>query len=198
MARILLRLSALNLIALVTVFVVGMLSWLRGGRTDPASYLYSLHFFLGLFTIILLNLGVHSLVFIYFLGTGRWVKEVALAYQIPDEPWPKLTRELKRWTYPVSLAAMLVPIAAAVAGAGVQMAGWPWYVHFIFGVATLLVNVWAFTVEYRNVCINSALIDRVMAEVDRIRAAHGLSTNAEAILEAEREASGERGVPTPR
>jgi hypothetical protein len=90
---------------------------------------------------------------------------------------------------------MLVPIAAAVAGAGVQMQGWHWSVHFALGVATLLVNVWAFTVEYRNVRINSALIDQVLAEVDRIRAAHGLPTNAEAIRQEKEARNPQRETP---
>jgi hypothetical protein len=192
MARILVRLSVLNLLALVAVFVVGLWSWLSGGRTSGTSKLYDVHFYLALFTIILLNLGVHCLAFIYFLGTGRWIKEVALAYGIPDEPLPKLTRDLKRRTYPVALAAMLVPIAAAVAGMGVHFQGWPWPYHFALGVATLLVNAWAFAVEYRNVCLNGTVLDRVMAEVDRIRAAHGLPTNEEALRQEEEAAHAER------
>jgi hypothetical protein len=119
-------------------------------------------------------------VFIYFLGTGRWVKEVANAYRLPDAPLPKLTRDLKRRTFPVALLAMVVPMAAAVAGGG-QNQGWPWAIHFSLGVAALLVNVWAYTVERRNVGINSGLLDEVLREVDRIRAAHGLPSNAEAL-----------------
>src|SRR5205085_6973028 len=130
---------------------------------------YMLHFYLGL-TAVLLTLGVHCLVFIYFLGTGRWVKEVALAYGLPDEPLPKLTRDLKRRTYPWALFAMLLPIAAALAGAQSRGGEWHWGIHLTLALATLLVNAWAFVVEYRNAAINGAVIDRVMAEVDRIRA----------------------------
>src|SRR5262249_52307807 len=124
------------------------------------------------------------LVFIYFLGTGRWVKEVALAYRMPDDPLPKLTRDLKRRTFPVALLAMLVPIATAAAGAG-QRQGWPWGLHLGLGLATLLVNVWANRIELRNVRINVGVIDDVMREVDRIRAERGLPTNAEALKQEE-------------
>ena len=48
----------------------------------------------------------------YFLGTGRWVKEVGLAYELPDDPLPRLTRELKRRTFPPALFAMLVAMAS--------------------------------------------------------------------------------------
>ena len=81
---------------------------------DPT---YQIHFLLGLFAV-LVTLAVHCLIFIYFLGTGRWVKEVVLAYRLPDAPLPRLTRELKRRTFPLALLAMLVPIATAAAGAG--------------------------------------------------------------------------------
>src|SRR5690349_20656859 len=63
---------------------------------------FILHFYLGLGTVLVLLL-VHCLIFTYFLGTGRWVKEVTLAYRIPDEPLHKATRELKRQTFPPAL-----------------------------------------------------------------------------------------------
>src|SRR4029079_2179514 len=123
--------------------------------------------------------------FIYFLGTGRWVKEVAIAYRIPDEPWPKLTRELKRGTFPPALFSMLIAIAAAAAGTGAQLElkAWPWYLHMTLGLLTLLINPWAFRIEIRNVTINAEIIDAVLQEVDRIRAANGLSSNDEALQE---------------
>jgi hypothetical protein len=182
MTRILARLAMIDAAALMATFVVGLFSWLRGGLRNPNDAIsYPLHLYLGLFTIIF-NLGLHCLVFIYFLGTGRWVKEVALAYGLPDEPLPRLTRELKRRTFPPALLAMLVPIGAAAAGmAQLQQFGtWAGFLHAGLALATLAVNLWAFGVEYRDVATNAGIIDQVMVEVDRIRAAHGLPTNAEA------------------
>ncbi len=179
MTVILTRLSVLNLLALAVTFAVGLLSRFTGLVSRPDDPSPSPHFYLGLCTV-LSTLALHCLVFIYFLGTGRWVKEVALAYHLPDAPLPRLTRDLKRRTFPVSLLAMVVPIAAAVAGGG-QNQGWPWPIHFSLACAALLVNVWAFTVERRNVQINAGILDDVLREVDRIRAAHGLPSNAEAL-----------------
>jgi hypothetical protein len=180
MTAILTRLSALNLLFLACTFAVGLLSHFTGllgpAADDPAP---PLHFYLGLFSV-LSTLALHCLVFIYFLGTGRWVKEVALAYRLPDAPLPRLTRDLKRRTFPVALLAMVVPITTAVAGGG-QNQGWPWEIHFGLGCATLLVNAWAFAVERRNVQINAGVLDDVLREVDCIRAAHGLPSNAEAL-----------------
>jgi hypothetical protein len=180
MSRILARLAAFNFFVLLLTYGVGWLSWWRGSVSRADDSTYMIHFLLGLFAV-LLTLAVHCLIFIYFLGTGRWVKEVALAYRLPDEPLPRLTRELKRRTFPLALLAMLVPIAAAAAGAAVQRQEWSWLVHAVLALATLLVNMWAFVIEYRNVSINAGVIDEVMRAVDRIRAEHGLPSNAEAL-----------------
>jgi hypothetical protein len=50
---------------------------------------------------------------------------------------------------------------------------------------TLLINLWAFRIELRNVADNARIIEAVMREVDRIRAAQGLTSNEEALANAE-------------
>jgi hypothetical protein len=176
MPRIFLGMAVLDGLALLATCVVGFFHVPRGESL--------LHFQLGLYTVIG-NLLVHCIVFIYFLGTGRLVKEIAIAYKIPDEPLPKLTRDLKRRTFPPALFAMLVPIAAAAAGMGAEMQQWPREVHAVLAVASLAVNAWAFVIEYRDVSINAGVLDRVFREVDRIRAERGLPTNAEALRQEE-------------
>jgi hypothetical protein len=180
MKRIFVVLAAVSFLALVATFLVGVLSWWQGAAA-AGSVVYTVHFCLGLFSVILGPLAVHCLIFIYFLGTGRWVKEVAISYQLPDDPWPKQTRDLKRRTFPVALLAMLVAIATSAAGQGAQMRLVSWHLHATLAVATLIVNLWAYVVEYRNVTINGQVIDAVYAEVDRIRAAYGLPSSAEAL-----------------
>src|SRR5262249_34730031 len=143
------------------------------------------HFILGLSGAIL-TLLVHCLIFTYFLGTGRWVKEVGIAYYLPDAPLPRLTRTLKRQTFPPALAAMLVTIAAAAAGAGVHVREWPWYVHGSLASLSLIVNLAAFVIEFRNVRINGGIIEQVLAEVERIRAEHGLPSSLDALLREEK------------
>jgi hypothetical protein len=184
MAPILARLWAFNFLALLATFAVGVLSFLRGSRTNPDDPTYLLHVYLALISLTT-NLGVHCLVFIYFLGTGRWVKEVALAYTLPDYPLPRCTRDLKRATFPPALLAMLVPIAALAAGAGAATRNWPWGYHAALAVASLLVNAWAFRIEYRNVRVNAGVLDGVLREVDRIRAERGLPPNAEALRQSQ-------------
>lgn len=178
MTRIFTPLAILNTLALLAAFGTGVISKLRESAHNPADATYMVHFGLGLGTAML-TLFVHCQVFTYFLGTGRWVKEVTLAYALPNEPWHKETRELKRRSYPVALAAMLVTIAAAAAGAGAQLQAWPWPVHATLATTALAVNLWAFRLEHRHITANTAIIEEVTAEVDRICAARGLPSNAE-------------------
>lgn len=187
MTRIFTTLATVNGLTLVLAFLVGVVSWLRGAvhqaTVDDPTYL--IHFYLGLWAAIV-TLLVHCLIFTYFLGTGRWVKEVGLAYRLPDEPLPRLTRELKRRTFPPALFAMLITIATAAAGLGVQLQEWPAGIHAGFAVTAVAVNFWAFRIEYRDLRINAGIIEEVLREVDRIRGARGLVSNAEALQREER------------
>ncbi|HEY1375899.1 MAG TPA: hypothetical protein VGF55_03860 [Gemmataceae bacterium] len=183
MTRIFLTLASANALALALAFALGCWSKLTDGLHAPASPAYLLHFLVGLFTAVG-TLLTHCLIFTYFLGTGRWVKEVTLAYDLPDEPWHKRTRELKRLTFPPALAAMLVTIATAAGGAGAQLQAWPWQVHLALAGAALAINLWAFRLEYRNVTENAAILEAVLREVDRIRAERGLPPNEEALRQA--------------
>ena len=174
------------LAVLVTVLMfvtIGIGLWCKVSYQPPTNgSLYVTHFVLGLCTALGILL-VHCIIFTYFLGTGRWVKEVTLAYQLPDVPWHKTTRELKRATFPPALFSMLIVIATAAAGAGAQLTEWHWSIHATLAFLTVLINLWAFGVEYRNVTANAQVILDVLVEVDRRRAAQGLQSNAAALEE---------------
>jgi len=185
MTRIFAMLATANALALALTFVFGCWSKLTDGLHSGASSIYLLHFLLGLFGGVG-TLMTHCLIFTYFLGTGRWVKEVTLAYHLPDAPLHKRTRDLKRATFPPALTAMLVTIATAAAGAGAQLQAWPWQVHFTLALFALAVNAWAFRLEYRNVKWNAATLDEVLHEVDRVRAEQGLPPNNQALQEVGR------------
>jgi hypothetical protein len=144
---------------------------------DP---IYLVHYGVGLYAV-LAALLVHCLGIINFLGTGRWVKEVCLAYGLPDGNWPLKTRDLKRDTTPKAILAMLVTIAAAATGEADQHRLWPWWLHLVLAVAALGVNAWVHSVQYRNVRINVGILEGVMLDVERARAEQGLPSNAEAL-----------------
>src|SRR5271163_4952609 len=105
MIRTFVPLALVTGLALVAAFVLGSASALLSLESPAWLQLQLWHLWLGLFSALGAIL-VHCLIFTYFLGTGRWVKEVKLAYGLPDEPWHRLTRELKRKTFPPALFSM--------------------------------------------------------------------------------------------
>jgi hypothetical protein len=177
MTRIFTTLAVLLTLAFLVTFGVGLYSASLPG--DPGAARGSLlHFTLGLFT----SLGallVHCIIFTYFLGTGRWVKEVGFAYNLPDANYPKTTRELKRTVFPAALFAMLITIATAAAGGGLHTGVWHWSVHLALGALTVLINLWAFRIELRCLNANAQVIEGVQNEAERIRAERGLPSSAE-------------------
>jgi hypothetical protein len=184
MTRIFTTMAALLTVALLTTFGVGLYTM----ALEVSLYknvVYLVHFTLGLFTA-LFALLVHCIIFTYFLGTGRWVKEVGLAYRLPDAVYPKETRELKRTAFPPALFSMLSIIATAAAGAGRQLQLWHWGIHLTLAVLAILINLWAFRVEYRCLSTNAAVIEGVMNEVERIRAERGLPSSADDFQEQSR------------
>ena len=80
MTRIFTTLAAIVTLSLLATMGFGF--WSMALDKD-AFYkdVYLVHFCLGLFTSIAILL-VHSIIFTYFLGTGRWVKEVGIAYRL--------------------------------------------------------------------------------------------------------------------
>src|SRR3954470_909927 len=183
MTRTYAMLAVLTVALLVATFGVGWWSFiLHRLGSDPEQNVFFTHFYLGLTSAMILLL-VHCLIFTYFLGTGRWVKEVTLAYKLPDEPWHKATRELKRRVFPPALYAMLIGVAVSAAGAGAQLQAWPWFVHARLAILTLVINFWAFRIEFDCLAINARVLSAVLDEVDRIRLEQGLSSNAQALAE---------------
>jgi len=180
MTRIFMVLATTDSLLLLVGYGFGVVSKLRHGVDNASDPVFWYHFLFGL-SAAMLTLLVHCLIFTYFLGTGRWVKEVKLAYDLPDAPLPKLTRDLKRRVFPPALFAMLTAIATGAAGAAAQVKPSPWEAHATLGTLTLLVNFWAFRVEIQCLRTNGWVLEEVMREVDRLRTLRGLLSNAQAL-----------------
>jgi hypothetical protein len=180
MIRIFSAMAIANGMALLLSFTFGLISMWTGGLTDPGSNTFHVHFLCGLFASVA-TLLVHCMIFTYFLGTGRWVREVTLAYDMPDAPLYKTTRELKRKTFPPALFAMLATIATAAAGGGRQLHDWPYQLHLIGAIVAILINLWAYWVEIRSLLTNERVLTEVYAEVERVRAERGLPPSEEAL-----------------
>jgi hypothetical protein len=176
-------LSALNVLLLLTATASGFLSL---AALDKASHetLYLVHFILGL-GAALTTLLVHCLQMTYFLGTGRWVKEVCLAYGLPDADLPRKTRDLKRGTTPWAILAMCTTIACAAAGEADRHAVWPAWIHLVLAFLAVLINLHVHRIQYRNIRMNGAILEAVMTGVERRRAEEGLPSNLEVLQQQE-------------
>lgn len=179
MKRIFAVMATLNSLALLASFGLGLVFMVERnagtaapGASQPLLGSFAWHMVIGLASAVF-TLMLHCLIFTYFLGTGRWVKEVAAVYQFPDQPLPKMTREFKRTVFPPALFAMLGAIAAVATGAGAQTASESFWglAHPVMAMVVLALNGWAYWVEYRIVSANARVIDQIMAEVARKQAA---------------------------
>ena len=173
MSRIFTSLAVANTIVLVVAFAAGLGAdpWVADPRMGFESG-RGWHIVLGLLAA-LVTLLVHCIVFSYFLGTGRWVKETAEAYSLPAAMYER-TRRSKFRAFPVALVAMLVVIGVAALGAAADTGRLSSAFHLGGACAAVLVNLAAYPVELGAIRANMQLLGEVMEHVERIRAAHGL------------------------
>ena len=142
----------------------------------------SIHILMGIGNSLLVVL-VCSIAVTYFIGTGRWCREVVEAYRLA----PELVREnqrLKRQSFPWALSAMMAVLGISALGAaadpGTGMAGTArWVTPHLFAalagiclIGYCLYSLW--------ICIvrNNEVINRVMREV-HARRRGGLDSTVE-------------------
>jgi hypothetical protein len=178
MHRIFLGLAITSGTMMVASFALGLVA--VGEPRGPGAVWHGLHFLLGLLTV-LVGLLVHAIVFTYFLGTSRWVKEVVRVYHLPDWVEAQAIKN-KRKAFPFEFWAMALIGLTAWMGAGTDARGWPSAWHL--GVAALAwaFNLGAFLVEYAAIVAQARLLLEVKDEADRVRAARrGATVGAEAV-----------------
>ena len=112
MHRIFLGLAVTTVCLLLASFVLGLEA---AGETAGKEHVWrDVHFLMSLLTV-LVGLLVHSIVFTYFLGTGRWVKEVARVYGLPD--WVYAQAVKNKWkALPFELGSMAFGITSLAMG----------------------------------------------------------------------------------
>jgi len=128
---------------------------------------------------------VNSIVVTYFVGTSRWCKEVSETYEL-EPTFVRRSTTIKRRTFPLCVASMLIAVAiVALGGAGdpagtfrgTPPPGLTWTnLHFIGAAVGLCFIAWASFAQYNNIVDNQAVIADVMAEVKRMRTERGLDT----------------------
>lgn len=133
------------------------------------THAWPLHFTIGLVTA-LFTILTHSVVMIHFMGTGKGIKEAVEAHGLPNDPHNGYVQRTKRFKARTSGLATLAPlliIVTAVLGAAHDTRQLPLPWHSWSAYLAVAFNLYAFVVEYRVICENTAL----MREINRLIAA---------------------------
>jgi hypothetical protein len=141
----------------------------------------TLHMLLGS-AAALMALLVNCVAVTYFIGTNRWCKEVCETYHIRPELAQRST-QLKRSAFPWALAGILailitVGLGAAADPSGANCARSASLVmpHLLAATIGLVIVLAAFWVQIGRIAENYTVIEEILGEVRRIRAAKNLPT----------------------
>lgn len=139
----------------------------------------TLHMLLGS-AAALITVLVSSITITYFIGTTRWCKEVSDAYAIGPE-WSERSAQLKRSAFPWALAGILTVILVVGLGAAADPSGANWsrssqfvMPHYGAAMIGLVIVILAFWMQASRIAENHEVIQRILAEVERIRMAKNL------------------------
>ena len=126
------------------------------------------HFWSGLLTAAL-GVGVHTLVILFVLITGRILREAMQARPLGPEFLVELNDFfVRRSAYPLAVFSAFAIVAAGVLGNGARGFGISPVWHWLAGLGAVGLNLWALGEEYRILKSNQELVDRVAAELDAI------------------------------
>jgi hypothetical protein len=152
---------------LIASFVLGLLA--TGEPRGPGSIWRGIHLLFALFTTMA-TLGVHSIVYTYFLATGKWAKEVVRVYQLPD--WINdQAKKNKRKAFRFEFWSMTLIAITAWLGAAADTQGLHPLWHLGVAAATIAFNLGAFAVEYAVIVAQARLLLEVKARADQMREA---------------------------
>lgn len=153
------------------------------GQTDPAILRWgTVHRLSGIFAGIMVVL-VNSMAVTYFLGTGRWCREVAETYGLPASINER-ARAIKRASFPWSVLGMLSVVGiVALGGAADPSTGRPgtqdWVTpHLVGAIGLAALIAWCFQSQLPRIRRQQALIEEVLADVREIRRSRGLEVEA--------------------
>jgi len=182
MERVFSRVATFAVALLVATAGLGI--WLGDlhGQTDPQMLRWgTVHRLSGVLAALLVVL-VNSMAVTYFIGTGRWCREVVETYGL-DPAYIDRSRVLKRRAFPFALLAMLAVVAiVALGGAADPASGRPgtqdWVTPHLVGALTLVAAIaWLFQLQLPNMRRQHELIEDVLGEVRAVRNARGLDVD---------------------
>ncbi len=168
MIRYFLVLAVTGSSLLAADFVLGVFA--AGEAPAPHAIWRGLHVLFSLLSVVLL-LGIHSIVYTYFLATNKWAKEVVRVYQLPDWFLAHATRN-KRRTFRFIMGSMTAIAVTAWMGAAADTRGEayaPW--HLGAAALTIAFNLGSFVVEYASIVAHARLLLELKSQADQLREA---------------------------
>ncbi len=150
---------------LVASFILGLMA--TAEPRGPHAVWHGIHFLFALFTTMF-TLLVHSILYTYFIATGKWAKEVVQVYGLPE--WINdQAKKNKRKAFRFEFWSMtLIAITAWFGGAADQIGSNPTW-HLVVAAFTLAFNLGAFVVEYAVIVAQARLLLEVKARADQMR-----------------------------
>ena len=158
MIPLFLGLSAVNLLSLTAVFVVGLVLNDAGG--EPAS-LYSIHITLGILAGLLCAL-THVAVFTYFMATTKWLGAATVKAALDDNLFVANSLRRKGRAFRLVMVAIVVTTLTMIGGAGADRAVsplWPPQVHLLLATLTIAVNFLCALGEYKLIAAQGRQMD---------------------------------------
>ncbi len=153
--------------ALITAILIGLgglvYSAFLGFAAATSAELLT-HTTLGLF-FTLITLLAHSMTMFYLIGKGKAVREAVTEGNLSPELYAAVARARKP-VFSIATIAMLVTMAAAIMGGGVDTGSLPAGVHSLLALTAIAVNGMALRTELVAMTTSS----RIVAEVDALLA----------------------------
>ncbi|MGH7134592.1 MAG: hypothetical protein ACREHD_02570 [Pirellulales bacterium] len=186
MDRIFTSLASFTVLLMLIAMGLGLALHAAGPRdlaSESATSWYRTHFMVGLgvgLTVVLVN----SLVMTWFIGTGRWCREVVEAYSLDRDVIARSNR-VKRRAFPYALANMLLIVGVLALGAAADPSGnlkvkppgglsWAQW-HLLGAVGAVLVIATGFVVLWRALRANQQIIQQIKHDADAMRRQRGLA-----------------------
>ncbi|MCE9556968.1 MAG: hypothetical protein K8T91_26775 [Planctomycetes bacterium] len=139
---------------------------------------FRVHMLLGVATSLTVIL-VNCIAVTYFIGTGRWCREVVETYQL-EPALAAQSQRLKRRSFPWAtlgiVAALSISALGAAADPGNTVANAEYWVtpHMAAAFGGFLLIAVAFFIQWANISENHGVIDEIVARVEAVRRQRGL------------------------
>ena len=183
MSRIFTVLAMFATALMAATLVLGMsLGDVSSAENLTAQRWATVHRLSGVATALVVVL-VNSIAVTYFVGTSRWCREVVEPYSLAPE-LARRSQQLKRRTFPLAVASMLVMVGVVALGGAADPAAslqleplagitWPQW-HLLGALAGLAFIGFSFVRQRANIEANHQVINQIVAQVRRIRDERGL------------------------